>query len=401
MYTRCLRTKRAGCSRPTSMTRAGRRTSAPFERRARLRVSRSRWNVPGRAMGLMRGSSLRNRSRPKRLAKWGCFLVTETMSRRHQLSVRSYDRLFPNQDTMPKGGFGNLIALPLQWNPRRNGNTEFVDDDLQSFTDQWAFLASIARLDASLVHGIADEAARKGRVIGVKLSEMEGEDAIAPWLRRPSGEMASPALVGPFPSEAKAVLAQRLFVEKAGLSSPLISQLKRLASFQNPEFYKKQSMRFSTALTPRVISCAEDLGQHLALPRGCLGDVETLLAKLGNALSIRDERVGGEVESFTFHGSLTPLQKEAAHALLNHDTGVLVAPPGVGKTVVGAFLVAARAKHVDLGAPEAAARSVGIPACPVSWPRLARGRANRRRQATAQRPSRRCHDPKRRAAGPG
>ncbi len=274
----------------------------------------------------------------------GCFLVTETMSRRHQLSVRSYDRLFPNQDTMPKGGFGNLIALPLQWNPRRNGNTEFVDDDLQSFTDQWAFLASIARLDASLVHGIADEAARKGRVIGVKLSEMEGEDAIAPWLRRPSGEMASPALVGPFPSEAKAVLAQRLFVEKAGLSSPLISQLKRLASFQNPEFYKKQSMRFSTALTPRVISCAEDLGQHLALPRGCLGDVETLLAKLGNALSIRDERVGGEVESFTFHGSLTPLQKEAAHALLNHDTGVLVAPPGVGKTVVGAFLVAARAR---------------------------------------------------------
>jgi superfamily II DNA or RNA helicase len=274
----------------------------------------------------------------------GCFLITETMSRRHQLSMRSYDRLFPNQDTMPKGGFGNLIALPLQWDPRRNGNTEFLDGALHRFTDQWAFLAGITRLGASLVHRIADDATRMGRVIGVRLSETDGEDAAAPWLKRPSGEPAFPALVGPFPSEVKAVLAQRLFVEKTGLPSPLISQLKRLASFQNPEFYKKQSMRFSTALTPRVISCAEDLGQHLALPRGCLDDIEALLAKLGAVLSIRDERVEGEAESFTFRGSLTPVQEGAAHALLGHDTGVVVAPPGFGKTVVGAFLVAARAR---------------------------------------------------------
>jgi len=276
--------------------------------------------------------------------RMGCFLITETMSRRHQLSMRSYDRLFPNQDTMPRGGFGNLIALPLQWEPRRNGNTEFLDGAFHSFTDQWAFLAGITRLGASLVHRIADGATRMGHVIGVKLSETDAEDAVAPWLRQPSGEPAFPAIVGPFPSEVKAVLAQRLFVEKASLPSPLISQLKRLASFQNPEFYRKQSMRFSTALTPRVISCAEDLGQHLALPRGCLDDIEALFAKLGVVLSIRDERVEGEAGSFTFRGSLTPVQEEAAHALLGHDTGVFVAPPGFGKTVVGAFLVAARAR---------------------------------------------------------
>ena len=143
--------------------------------------------------------------------------------------------------------------------------------------------------------------------------------------------------------ECRAVLAQRLFVEKAGLPSPLLNQIKRLAAFQNPEFYKKQSMRLSTALTPRVIACAEDLPQHVALPRGCRPDLEELLRGHGVALDVVDERVSGEPLALRFHGTLTPVQEQAARALLAHDIGVLVAPPGVGKTVVGTYLVAARA----------------------------------------------------------
>ncbi len=103
--------------------------------------------------------------------KLGCFLITETMSRRHQLSMESYDRLFPNQDTMPKGGFGNLIALPLQRQARDAGNTALRRCRVQtSWPDQWAFLAGIKRIDAAFVHALADEASRRGQVIGVRMS---------------------------------------------------------------------------------------------------------------------------------------------------------------------------------------------------------------------------------------
>lgn len=108
--------------------------------------------------------------------KMGCYLLTETMTRRHQLSMESYDRLFPNQDTMPRGGFGNLIALPLQHEPRQQGNTVFVDASLQAYSDQWSYLASLPRASPSFVEGIAAEAARRGLVIGVRLAQPADEE---------------------------------------------------------------------------------------------------------------------------------------------------------------------------------------------------------------------------------
>jgi superfamily II DNA or RNA helicase len=274
--------------------------------------------------------------------KLGCFLITETMARRHQLSMASYDRLFPNQDTMPKGGFGNLIALPLQRQARDAGNSVFVDATFKPWPDQWAFLAGVKRLDATFVHALADEASRCGQVIGVRMSDTQDEDDRRPWNRLPSGRLRRAVITDPLPPKVKAVLSQRLFIEKAGLPSPLLNQLMRLAAFQNPEFYKKQSMRLSTALTPRVIACAEDLPEHIALPRGCLSEAEALLRKHGATLDVEDKREEGSSVDFTFQGTLTPLQEQAVRALLEHDTGVFVAPPGIGKTVVGTYLVAAR-----------------------------------------------------------
>lgn len=274
--------------------------------------------------------------------KLGCFLITETMARCHQLSMESYDRLFPNQDTIPKGGFGNLIALPLQRQARDAGNSVFVGDSFSPWSDQWAFLAGVKRIDAAFVHTVADEASRRGQVLGVRMSDVGDEDERTPWKRPPSSRPRKAAITEPLPPVVRAVLAQRLFIEKAGLPSALLNQLKRLAAFQNPEFYKKQGMRLSTALTPRVIACAEDLREHITLPRGCQPEAEDLLKEYGTKLEIADEREAGTPVDFTFQGTLTPLQEQAVKTLLAHDTGVFVAPPGIGKTVVGTYLVAKR-----------------------------------------------------------
>lgn len=276
--------------------------------------------------------------------KMGCYLLTETMSRRHQLSMGSYDRLFPNQDTMPRGGFGNLIALPLQYEPRQQGNTVFVDASFQPYDDQWSYLASLPRIAPAFVESLAAEATRRGLVIGVRLAEPADEEESAPWRRRPSGRPRQVPISGSLPRVVRAVLAQRLFVEKAGLPSSLLNEIKRLAAFQNPEFYKKQSLRLSTALTPRVIACAEELAQHIALPRGCLGDVEELFQEHGIELQVEDQRQEGEALQVELKGELTTVQQEAAEALLRHDIGVFVAPPGVGKTVLGTCLVAKRGR---------------------------------------------------------
>jgi superfamily II DNA or RNA helicase len=274
--------------------------------------------------------------------RMGCYLITETMARRHQLGMDSYDRLFPNQDTMPRGGFGNLIALPFQEKPRKLGHTLFLDDGLKPWADQGAFLASLPRLTPELVEGIAREASRTGQVVGVRPAVPLDEEDAAPWTRLPSGRRRTRRISGPLPSEIRVVLAQRLFVAKAGVPPALLNQIQRLAAFQNPAFYQNQSMRLSTRGTPRVISTAEDLPEHLGIPRGCGFDLEALLDEHGVKLQVVDERTNGAELDVSFHGELTPIQQAAARAILQHDTGVFVAPPGIGKTVLGTYLVAQR-----------------------------------------------------------
>ena len=278
--------------------------------------------------------------------KMGCHLLTETMASRHELSMHSYDRLFPSQDTMPRGGFGNLIALPLQAGPRREGNSIFLDDKLMAIADasQWSHLSTIARIAPEIVERIAVEATRQGTVLGVRAAETTDEDA-SPWTRSSSGRARFQPISEPLPERVQVVLAQKLFVPKAGLPSSLLIQVKRLAAFQNPEFYKKQSMRLSTAMTPRIISCAEDLPLHVGVPRGCQFELGQLLAGHGTRMTVLDERTSGTALDVRFKGELTPVQETAARAMLANDIGVFVAPPGLGKTVLGTHLVAARGRN--------------------------------------------------------
>lgn len=271
----------------------------------------------------------------------GCYLITETMSRRHQLSMESYDRLFPSQDTMPRGGFGNLIALPLQGEPRKQGNSAFVDEFFVPYSDQWSYLVSLKRLTPQEVQAIADKAVRKGQVIGLKLPSDHDEEQ-APWERSPSGRLPEQRIKGNLPKKITAVIAQRIFIETKGIPSALLNRIKRLAAFQNPEFYKKQKMRLSTHNTPRVIACFEDLPEYVALPRGCRDALQALLDEYGIALHLDDKRQAGTPTAFTFQGTLSDIQQQTVDELMKHDIGIFVAPPGSGKTVVGAWLAAAR-----------------------------------------------------------
>ena len=271
----------------------------------------------------------------------GCFLITETMSRRHQLSMESYDRLFPSQDTMPRGGFGNLIALPLQLEPRKLENSVFVDEAFIPYPDQWGYLASLKRLSPLEVQAITDRAVRKGQVIGLKLPTDTDEEQ-GPWERSPSGRLPEQRIKGKLPKKINAVFAQRIFVETKGIPSELLNRIKRLAAFQNPQFFKKQKMRLSTHNPPRVIACFEELPGHVALPRGCRDALQSLLDEYSIELHLDEKRNVGTPTAFSFHGTLSDIQQQTVDELMLHDIGIFVAPPGSGKTVIGAWLAAAR-----------------------------------------------------------
>ncbi len=271
----------------------------------------------------------------------GSHVLTETMAGRPDLGLDSYDRMFPNQDTMPRGGFGNLIALPLQKGPRALGNSVFLDEGLAPWSDQWAFLASVRKLDRPQVEALVREAERRGRILGVRLPPQDDGDE-EPWTAPPSRRRNEAPIVGELPHTLQLVLGDQIYIAKAGLPPGLRDRLLRLAAFQNPEFYRAQAMRLSTYGKPRVIACAEDHPAHIGLPRGCLDEVRRTLSDLGVGTEIRDERQAGAALEVAFHGELRPDQQAAADAMLCHDIGVLAATTAFGKTAVAAWLIARR-----------------------------------------------------------
>jgi superfamily II DNA or RNA helicase len=267
------------------------------------------------------------------------YILTETMEHRPELGLDSYDRFFPNQDTLPQGGFGNLIALPLQKKPRESGNSIFLDENFEPYSDQWQYLSRIIKIERDQVETLFKNAFGKGRIIGLRIPITEEDDK--PWEVPPSGKNKS-QIVGPFPKSIEIVLANQIFISKDDLSPSLRNALIRLAAFQNPEFYQKQAMRMPTYNTPRVICCAEDFSKHIALPRGCLDDVAELLKELNIQVIIQDKQFSGETVDMKFNGQLYPEQKKAAKALLEHDNGILAATTAFGKTVIAAHIMAKR-----------------------------------------------------------
>jgi len=267
----------------------------------------------------------------------GTALISHTCSRTRQLKLASYDRLFPNQDTMPKGGFGNLIALPLQKKPRESGYSVFVDNNFQAYPDQWTFLATIQPMPAADIEPTILRAT--GNTHPLDVTFIDEEDYKQPW-RRTNSKNAK--LVGLLPVSITITLANLLYFEKSELPQPLANRLVRLAAFQNPEFYKAQAMRFPVWDKPRVIGCAENYPSHIALPRGCLDAVQNLLRENGIRADLHDERFAGYLLEINFVGILREDQDAAVAAMLHHDTGVFCAPTAFGKTVTAAALIAQR-----------------------------------------------------------
>lgn len=273
--------------------------------------------------------------------KLGSHVLTETMERRPDIGLSSYDRFFPNQDTLPRGGFGNLIALPLQKRPRELGNSIFLDEGFAPYPDQWAFLSTIQRIDRSAVENIVHNAEAADRIVGVR-QPLAQEDEPAPWTMPPSRRRKELPISGPLPMNLELVLSDEIYIARDVLSSSLRNRLLRLAAFQNPEFYRAEAMRLPTYDKPRIIACAGDHSSHISLPRGCLSDVQELLSELGIAPVIRDERFFGRPLTVEFRGELRQEQLAAANAMLAHDMGVLSATTAFGKTVIAAWLIARR-----------------------------------------------------------
>ena len=271
--------------------------------------------------------------------KLGSYLLTLAMDKHPSLDFESYDRLFPNQDTMPRGGFGNLIALPLQKKPREKGNSVFVDDKFVAFPDQWAYLSTLKRMSLIEISQLIELAELQNCIIGVKLPIDEDE----PWKIKPSRKIKEVVFNESLPKSVTITLSNQLFIDITNIPTPLQSRIIRLAAFQNPDFYKAQAMRMSTFGKPRVISCAEYYSQHIALPRGCQDELISLFDELKIKAVIQDERFAGQdIGGIAFQGQLTDEQNLAVNKLLEHDIGTLSATTAFGKTVVALNILAKR-----------------------------------------------------------
>ncbi|QSO53012.1 DEAD/DEAH box helicase [Alicyclobacillus curvatus] len=282
---------------------------------------------------------------PARTARLlGTRLLTRTVETRHQIGLDSYDRMFPSQDTSPKGKhLGNLIALPLQRVPAKEGHSLFIDEEHVPYPDQWVFLASLGKMTRDEVEDIVCVMEQFGDLIAVP-EPSTGEEDDTPW-DRPQKNILSRLLPEPLPKKIRIVLADLLYVEKQGLSSPQINTFIHMAAFQNPEFYKAQAMRMPTYNKPRVIDCSEELHQYITLPRGRQEEVISLLRSQDVPMEIEDRRNPGTPTDVTFHGQLRVEQQHAVQNLQQYDIGTLSATTAFGKTVVAAWMITERATN--------------------------------------------------------
>lgn len=249
------------------------------------------------------------------------------------LSFTCFDRLFPNQDVMPEGGFGNLIALPLQLEPRKQGNSVFIDSSGIAYKDQWVKLASIQKVDNTALDDLLSE---------ITLIDEKASNGLAnaPWKKLSTIDND---VIANCPEEITLVIADQIYIPIDKLPGKLTSRLKQLAVFSNPEFYKRQGLRLSTIGIPRYICAASTEGNFLILPRGCLSSVETQLIEQKIEINFDDKRFSGDqLAKVKFTGKLKSQQSKAVNALLESSVGILEASTGFGKTVTALALIAKR-----------------------------------------------------------
>lgn len=260
----------------------------------------------------------------------GNAILTEAMEREGRMSFKSYDRFFPNQDFMPAGGFGNLVALPLQGRARKDGNSVFVNDDFVPFRNQWEYLQDMKKMSAEEVERLIS------RYDKGPLGELSKSSEVTPWER----PQPRPMTKADFPKAITITRSSGIYIPTENLSAKAINHLKRLAAFKNPEFYAKLGMRLPVYNLPRIISCSEITDDYLMLPRGCEEAAVDFFKSNGVEVGIEDKTNPGQRIDVEFMGSLYEEQQRAIEALEAHRCGTLYATTAFGKTVTAAALIA-------------------------------------------------------------
>ena len=260
----------------------------------------------------------------------GNAILTEAMNRDGRMSLNSYDRFFPNQDRMPEGGFGNLVALPLQGQARKNLNTVFVDDDFLAYKDQWTFLYNIKKLRED------DVDKQLSLHVNEEFGALSTSSESKPWVT-PTPQNVTKA---DFYATMEIFKADKIYIPLKSISAKVLNHLKRIAAFKNPEFYSKQALRLSTHSVSRIISCFDITDEYLAMPRGCEDAILSFLNDNNVKYSITDETSQGKKISVTFTGKEREEQTDAINALLTYSNGVLHATTAFGKTVTAAAIIA-------------------------------------------------------------
>ena len=265
----------------------------------------------------------------------GTLILVRASTLSNKIKLNSHDRFFPNQDIMPNGGFGNLIALPLQREARNHGNTLFVDENLNVIKNQWETLSKVRLITANEIDRIHE------KNITSSLS-FDGDNFELKVTEKALDTVQKKLELLEYNEPINIRLSEQAYIDITELPDTLISAFRRTATFANPEFYKKQRMRFSTWDTPRFICCSDNLGNEMSIPRGSLDDCLKIAHDVGSSVNIFDERVKHKKIKIKFVGELRADQKKAIKEISKFDTGVLVAPPGVGKTVLGCNIISKR-----------------------------------------------------------
>ena len=269
--------------------------------------------------------------------KLGVILLAKASALRPTMGLDAFDRFFPNQDVVSVGGFGNLIALPLAKHPRQDGNTLFLDQEFRPIPDQWEYLASLRRLSGPQLQDLVGKMAPLAPLGEQSSSEtsdfvLQSDEATL--------DLARPLVrPGMLTGELTIRLDSKIHIPRT-VPIPILAALKRLASFANPVFHEKLRLRFPTFDIPRFLFAGEWHADRLVLPRGVLDPCRSILEDAGAMVAIQDQRDEGTRCAWKFHGDLRPKQQTAVREMAGHDIGVLCAPPGAGKTVMGCALIA-------------------------------------------------------------
>lgn len=266
--------------------------------------------------------------------KFGNALLKKGAESVNLKSFRFYDRMLPMQDHLPQGGIGNLIALPLQGQALKEGNSAFIDENWNAYPDQWQVLFSKPKLSKEFVEEKIKEWKIASFSESVEVNDITDSDGEKPWDK--SKHFVKTDAEGVF----NITLSNGIYINTSNLKPRIQNRIREMAAFRNPAFYKNQAMGLSNFANARFIYLGSDDGGYIKIPRGLLDNIIAECDKAGIEYQIQDERCHGTNIKVEFNGQLKESQVSAVETLVENETGILNAATAFGKTVVCCDIIA-------------------------------------------------------------